>query len=67
MCEAVQHHWTFMIDHLEFHTVPDAADPPRAGIEHDVIGVGEEEEEEGEGEGEAELPSHRASGFKARR
>lgn len=56
-----------MIDHLEFHTVPDAADPPRAGIEHDVIGVGEEEEEEGEGEGEAELPSHRASGFKARR
>lgn len=63
MCEAVQHHWTFMLDHLELHTVPDAANPPRAGIEHDVIGV---EGEAAAGEGEAELPPHRASGVTGR-
>lgn len=51
-----------MIDHLELHTVPDAANPPRAGIEHDVIGVEGEAEA---GEGVAERLSHRASGFKA--
>ncbi|GAA6088835.1 uncharacterized [Tachysurus ichikawai] len=59
MCEAVQHHWTFMIHHLELHTVPDAADPPGAGIKHDVIGVAEEAEEV---KGRNAAPLHRAWG-----
>lgn len=44
-----------MINHLKLHTVPDAADPPRTSIKHDVIEVEEEAEEGG---GEAALMSH---------